>query len=83
MTDTASTPAPAKLTAAERLKQQRAKIDERLAALARRESIRRRRDETRAKIILGALAQQAGLTADLATKASERDREHLRTIGWL
>lgn len=83
MTDTA-TPSPApKLTEAERLRQQRAKIDARLAELSRRESTRRRRDETKAKIIVGALAREAGLVADLATKASERDREHLRALGWL
>jgi len=83
MTDTAApTPAP-KLTETERLRQQRAKIDARLAELSRRESTRRRRDETKGKIILGALAHAAGLAADLASKASERDREHLRALGWL
>lgn len=84
MTDTAApTPAPAKLTETERLRQQRAKIDARLAEIGRREAAAKRRDETKGKIILGALAQQAGLAADLAAKASERDREHLRALGWL
>lgn len=90
MTDTApttpTTPPTAnapKITEAERLRQARAKIDARLAEIAKNEAARKRRDETKGKIILGALAQQAGLAAQLAGKASERDREHLRGLGWI
>lgn len=67
----------------ERLKQQRAKIDQQLHAIAGKMAADKRRAETKSKIIVGSLAKEAGLVADLAAKASERDREHLRATGWI
>ncbi len=55
-----------------------------LAALDTRAAAATRKAETKGKIILGALvAADPVLRAQLATKASERDREHLRSVGWL
>jgi hypothetical protein len=87
MDTTPTTPPPPPtnpLSARERLKQARAKIDQRLRQIDARDSAAKRKAETHGKVILGALALGSpALVVQLAAKASERDRAHLAALGWL
>ena len=81
---TTPTPPTNPLSARERLKQARAKIDQRLRQIDARDSAAKRKAETHGKVILGALALGSpALVVQLAAKASERDRAHLAALGWL
>jgi hypothetical protein len=59
-------------------------IEMELRALAQRETSQHRKAETKGKIIIGAAVLKAkALTPEILAALAEKDRAHLKTLGWL